>query len=177
MAENTTPFNPDQQAIEPPVDHIRTNLFRKAGTLAVRAARAASNAATTRTMALARSVIKAIYRTTGMQPHDYARKQQYINLRDITDHICDMVEHLKIKYIARWIKSNEKEENTNRKRHKVILPQRLEENDIIDLLDDAFAPSYVQCGGEEATVDCTETRRRTHDLLVDLGSRRAGTRR
>lgn len=179
MTENTaknilaTPFNLDQ--LEPLVDEARTSPFQKVGKLAVRAVRAASNAATTGAMALARSVIKTIHGTRVMRPQGHVRKQQYINLRDIKDHVCGIVGHLKINRLTSWMDRN-KTGNKNEKRHKVVLPRRLKENDILDLLDDAFAPSFVQ-RGEEAGVDYKNTSRITRDLLIDLGSSPAGARR
>jgi hypothetical protein len=128
-------------------------------------------------MALARSVIKAIYGTTVIRPRVRVRKQPYFNLRDIKKHIYGLVGYLKMKYLASQIVGSETEDK-NGKRHEVVLRERLEvsENEIIDLLDDAFAPSFVQ-RGEHATVDYKKTRRIARDLLVDVGSGQTGAPR
>jgi hypothetical protein len=181
MAENTvkntlaTPADPGR--LEPPTGHVRTNPFKKVGKLAVRAARAASNAATTGAIALARSVIKTIYGTTVIRPRVRVRKQPYFNLRDIKNHIYGIVGYLKVKYLAPRAVGSQTEDK-NGKRHEVVLRERLEvsENEVIDLLDDAFAPSFVQ-RDEHATINYKETRRIARDLLVDVGFGQTGAPR
>lgn len=181
MTENTakkilsSPLDPGQ--LEPPAGHVRTNPFKKVGKLAVRAARAVSNAATAGAMALARSVIETIYGITVMRPQGRVRKRQYINLRDIKDYIYGIVRHLKVKYFAGSIYGN-KTKNKNGKRNGVALRGRLEvsENEVIDLLDDTFAPSFVR-RGEHSTADYKEAWRIAHDPLIDVGSGRVGAPR